>query len=163
MGQSGQGHSTAGVVLVAVGEDRFSEHRGLGVSAIQFKVCPQDSDGILILENSFHAPGGPARHLHYEQDEWFYPVDGQFVVEVGDERFTVGPGDSLVAPRRVPHAWAFVGPAHGKILIAFNPAGKMEAFFREVTKTNQMPRQDAELWRSHGMELVGPPLALSQE
>jgi hypothetical protein len=40
----------------------------------------------------------------------------------------------------------------------FTPAGKMEAFFREVTKANAMPPQDAELWRAHGMELLGPPL-----
>jgi mannose-6-phosphate isomerase-like protein (cupin superfamily) len=163
MGRSEQDHGAAGVVRVAAGEDRFGEHRGLGVSAIQFKVCPQDSDGILVLENFFHAKGGPARHLHYEQDEWFYPVAGEFVIEVGQERFVLGPGDSLLAPRRVPHVWAFVGSAHGRIVIAFNPAGKMEAFFREVTQTNAMPRQDAELWRAHGMELVGPPLALPQE
>lgn len=41
------------------------------------------------------------------------------------------------------------------------PAGKMEAFFREVTKANAMPPQDPELWRAHGMELLGPPLAVS--
>jgi len=40
------------------------------------------------------------------------------------------------------------------------PAGKMEAFFREVTKANAMPPQDPELWRAHGMELVGPPLSI---
>jgi hypothetical protein len=43
-------------------------------------------------------------------------------------------------------------------LIAFMPAGKMESFFREVTQANAMPPQDPELWRAHGMELVGPPL-----
>jgi hypothetical protein len=43
-------------------------------------------------------------------------------------------------------------------LIVFTPAGKMEAFFREVTKANAMPPQDPALWRAHGMELVGPPL-----
>lgn len=25
-----------------------------------------------ILESTFLAKGGPARHLHYDQDEWFY-------------------------------------------------------------------------------------------
>ena len=49
---------------VAAGEDRFGEHRGLGISTIDFKVISQDEDGLLILENTFHAKGGPARHLH---------------------------------------------------------------------------------------------------
>ena len=44
--------------------------------------------------------------------------------------------------------------------IAFLPAGKMEAFFREVTKANAMPPQDPELWHAHGMELHGPPLLI---
>jgi hypothetical protein len=36
----------------------------------------------------------------------------------------------------------------------------MEAFFREVTKANAMPPQDPKLWQAHGMELLGPPLAV---
>jgi quercetin 2,3-dioxygenase len=71
------------------------------------------------------------------------------------------PGDSLLAPRCVPHVWASVGETRGRILITFMPAGKMEAFFRAVTKANAMPPQDPELWRAHGMELVGPPLAVA--
>ena len=150
--------STPSTRRVAAGEDQFGEHRGLGVSAIAFKLTPQDESGLFILENTFHQKGGPARHLHYEQDEWFYAVEGEFIVEVGDERFTLSSGDSLLAPRRIPHVWAFVGETRGRMLIAFMPAGKMEAFFREVTQANAMPPQDPALWRAHAMELVGPPL-----
>jgi quercetin dioxygenase-like cupin family protein len=146
--------------FVAAGEDRFGELRGLGVSTIAFKVVPEDSNGLFILENTFHAKGGPARHLHYEQDEWFYVLEGEFLIEVGQERTRLRPGDSLLAPRRVPHVWAYVGEARGRILITFLPAGKMEAFFREVTRANAMPPLDPELWRAHGMELTGPPLAV---
>lgn len=145
---------------VAAGQDRFGEHRGLGISAIDFKVSTQDSSGLFILENTFREKGGPARHLHYDQEEWFYPVEGEFIFEVGQERFRLKPGDSLLAPRKVPHVWAYVGDTRGRILIAFSPAGKMEAFFRLVTKANAMPPQDPELWRAHGMELLGPPLSL---
>ena len=146
-------------VWVAAGQDRFGEHRGLGVSAIQFKFVAPDGS-LLIIENTFHARGGPARHLHHAQDEWFYAAEGTFVVEVGAERYTLQPGDSLLAPRGLPHVWAFVGEPPGRMLIAFSPAGQMEAFFREVTQANAMPPQDPALWRAHGMELVGPPLAL---
>jgi mannose-6-phosphate isomerase-like protein (cupin superfamily) len=148
------------VQRVPAGEDRYGEIRGLGISSINFKVCPADGDGLLIIENTFHAKGGPARHLHYDQEEWFYAVEGEFIVEVGVERFSMGPGDSLLAPRQVPHVWAHVGNGRGRMLIAFTPAGKMEAFFREVTRANAMPAQNPELWRAHGMELVGPSLAL---
>jgi len=146
------------VVRVAAGQDRFGEHRGLGISSISFKVTPLDSEGTLIIENTFRAKGGPARHLHYDQDEWFYALEGDFLFEVGQERFSLKPGDALLGPRNVPHVWAYMGGGTGRILIAFMPAGRMEAFFREVTKDNAMPPQDPELWRAHGMELLGPPL-----
>lgn len=150
--------STPRIKPVKSGEDCFGEYRGLGVSVINFKVVSPDSNGLLVLENVFHAKGGPARHLHYLQDEWFYAVEGRFIVDIGPDRFTLEPGDSIVAPRKIPHVWAHVGDGRGRMLIAFSPAGQMEAFFREVTKANTMPPQDPALWQAHGMELLGPPL-----
>jgi quercetin dioxygenase-like cupin family protein len=147
---------------VQSGHDRFGERRSLGISTIEFKLSSQDAAGLFILENIFHAKGGPAKHLHYDQDEWFYCVEGEFGFEVGDDRFTLQPGDSLIAPRKVPHVWAYVGDGVGRILVTFSPAGKMEAFFREVTKANAMPPQYPDFWRNHGMELLGPPMTISQ-
>ena len=145
---------------VAAGTDQFGEQRSLGISTIAFKVLSPDPNGVLILENTFHKPGGPARHLHYDQDEWFYAVEGEFMIEIGEERLRLQPGDSVLAPRNVPHVWAYVGAATGRMLITFLPAGHMEAFFREVTKDQAMPAQDPALWRRHGMELLGPPLRI---
>ena len=142
---------------VVAGADLFGEQRGLGISTIAFKVI---MPSLLILENTFTAKGGPARHLHYSQDEWFYILEGEFQFQVGTQRFLLHPGDSLLVPRQVPHVWAFVGEALGRILVTFQPAGKMEAFFREVTKANAMPPQDPEVWRAHDMELLEPPLSI---
>jgi mannose-6-phosphate isomerase-like protein (cupin superfamily) len=143
---------------VASGADRFGEQRGLGISTIAFKVTPQDTDDLFIIENTLHAKGGPPRHLHHHQDEWFYVLEGEFLIEVGDERLRLLPGDSVLAPRKVPHVWASVGERGGRILILFRPAGLMEAFFRTTTLANAMPSQDPALWRAHGMDVLGPPL-----
>lgn len=138
---------------VTAGADLEGERRGLGISTVAFKVnLPNQNDPFIL------AKGGPARHLHYDQDEWFYILEGEFIFEVGTELFRLQPGDSLLAPRQVPHVWAFIGEGRGRVLVEFFPAGKMEVFFREVTKANAMPPQDPELWRAHGMELLGPPL-----
>jgi quercetin dioxygenase-like cupin family protein len=145
---------------LAAGKDFFGERRGLGVSYIDFKFVPNENNDLFIIENVFHAKGGPARHLHYEQDEWFYALEGQFIVEIGEDRQLLNPGDSVLGPRRIPHVWAYVGEGRGRLLIVFTPAGRMEAFFREVTKADAMPPQDPALWRAHGMELQGPPLAV---
>jgi quercetin dioxygenase-like cupin family protein len=147
--------------LLTAGSDHFGERRSLGVSTLTFKLMPNDETGVFVIENAFHTPGGPARHLHLHQDEWFYVLEGTFAFEVGDDKHSLTTGDSLFAPRQVPHVWAFVGDKIGRILIAFLPAGQMEAFFREVTKASAMPPNDPLLWRAHGMELLGPPLAVA--
>jgi quercetin dioxygenase-like cupin family protein len=156
--RTGDGEAARSAVRVEAGRDRFGERRGLGVSTLEFKVTASESSTLFVVENVFHAKGGPARHLHREQDEWFLALEGEFVLEIGEERMRLGPGDSVLAPRMVPHVWAHIGGGPGRILIAFSPPGRMEAFFREVTKENAMPPQDPELWRAHGMELLGPPL-----
>ena len=146
-------------LLVAASQDRFGEQRCQGIFTFAFKVTTPNPSDVFILENTIKAKGGPARHLHYEQEEWFYILEGEFQFEVGAERFLLHPGESLLAPRQVPHGWAFVGEARGRILIAFLPSGKMEAFLREVTKANwQVHIKDPVLWRAHGLELLGPPL-----
>lgn len=155
------GAQTGLVPLVPAGADRYGEFRGLGVSSIAFKVVPADADGLLILENTFHARGGPARHRHLAQDEWFFAVEGEFIIEIGSARHTLRAGDSILGPRGIPHVWACVGDGRGRIVIAFSPAGQMESFFREVTQANAMPPQDPKLWLAHGMELLGPPLVVA--
>jgi mannose-6-phosphate isomerase-like protein (cupin superfamily) len=147
--------------LVRLDEDRFGEARGMGISSLQFKVASDDSHGgLLVVEQTMLAKGGPPRHLHHEQEEWFRAVAGEFVVEIDGQTFMLAAGDSVLAPRKLPHTWAYVGDGIGRLLVAFSPAGMMEAFFREVTKADAMPSQDPELWRAHGMEVVGPPIRI---
>ena len=147
--------------FVPRGQDRFGEKRGLGITSLCYKVASEDTNGqLFLIEQTMLAKGGPPRHLHLEQEECFHCVEGEFIVEVGEERFTLTSGDSLLAPRRVPHTWAYVGDQVGRILIAFSPAGRMEEFFRETTKANAMPPEDPGLWSAHGMQLIGPPLPL---
>lgn len=158
--KSESGAGDGGVRWLPAGADLEGEYRGLGVSHIDFKLAPPDNQSVFIIENIFHAKGGPARHLHHEQDEWFMVLEGDFLIEVDGESRRLGPGDSLFAPRQVPHVWAHVGDGRGRILIAFTPAGQMEAFFRIVTGANAMPPQDPTLWTDHGMQLLGPPLSV---
>jgi len=65
-------------VLVPAGQDRFGESNGLGISTIDIKVSPRDTaGGVLIIENTNRAKGGPAKHLHLDQDEHFYVLEGE--------------------------------------------------------------------------------------
>lgn len=146
---------------VARGKDRFGEHHDIGIGIISFKVATQDSGGeLLIVELAHHTKGGPGRHFHYAQDEWFYILEGEYAFEVEEKRFQFGPGDSLFVPRKIPHVWAYCGRQPGRILITFTPAGLMEGFFRETAEVNAMPPLDPAFFRKYDMELIGPPLKL---
>ena len=80
--------STGKAALVPGGEDRQGEHHSIGISTTDFKVLTQDSSGALfIFEHTNHKKGGPPRHLHHNEDEWFYVLEGAYIVEVGSERF----------------------------------------------------------------------------
>jgi len=159
----GQSSLTASSQLhpVLTGKDRLEEVHNFGITTIAFKVLTDDTHGeLFVIEHANRAKGGPPRHVHPHQDEWFYVMQGEFVAEIGTERHTLHPGDSILAPRNTPHVWAFTGDGPGKLLISFTPAGKMEPFFRRVSKTNAMVTQDAAIFREFDMELVGPPLSV---
>lgn len=158
MSEASQG-SARSVQVIRSNENVAGDYHGMGISKIDFKLLRSDDDAF-IIENTFHAPGGPARHLHFEQDEWFYALEGRFVIEIGSEKIELNTGDSILAPRNVPHVWAFVGEGTGRMLITFLPAGDMPAFFQKVSEANAMPPQDPAVWLAHGMELIGPPLQI---
>jgi quercetin dioxygenase-like cupin family protein len=52
-------------------------------------------------------------------------MEGEVLFQVGSERERLGPGESVLAPRRIPHAFCGVGEKPARMLIAFTPAGKM--------------------------------------
>jgi mannose-6-phosphate isomerase-like protein (cupin superfamily) len=151
---------------VPAGGDRFRRQREIQFtrSVTDIKVSTLDTDGGLsVAEITYVHKGGPPRHLHHEQDEWFYVVEGEYVIEVGEERYELGPGDSVLAPRKVAHAWAHVGEGTGRLIAALQPAGEIEAFFDELATLGSNPEREVlrRAFSSHGMELIGPPLSIA--
>lgn len=158
----GNGARTQQPLYVPNGKNRFKEELMIwGVIPLQIKVSGDDTDGALfVFEHADMGKGGPPRHFHYEQDEWFYARKGEFAFEVGDERFTLRPGDSLFAPRMIPHVWTYVGDNPGTLLLAVQPAGSLEAFFLESCEMTRLPTPEEadRMFAAHGMKVVGPPL-----
>jgi mannose-6-phosphate isomerase-like protein (cupin superfamily) len=153
------------LAYVPAGESRFGRQHEIRLvrTLIDIKVSALDTDGALsVAEITSLHKGGPARHLHHEQDEWFYIVEGEHVIEVGEERYEVGPGDSLLAPRKVAHAWANVGEGTGRMIAALQPAGEIEEFFEDLAKLGRTPERGGlqRVFDSHGLELVGAPLSI---
>lgn len=147
-------------IKVGEDEDRFGKSRAIGHNLTTFKVGTTDSEGALfVMEQHSQKPGGPPLHLHREQDEFWYVISGEYVFQIGSERFHARAGDCLFGPRMVPHAYAFVGASTGRILVSFTPAMKIQEYF-ERPRTPGSYVADQDLYRAYGMELVGPPLPL---
>lgn len=149
-------------VFVPAGKDRRGEVLKVwGIVPLEIKVSTADSGGAMFaFEHADMGKGGPPRHVHHEQDEWFYATKGEFALEVGDEKFTLKPGDSLFAPRKIPHVWACVSDTPGTLLLSLNPAGTFETFIRDASKFSTLPSAEdtAKAFAAHGMKVVGPPL-----
>src|SRR5262245_38712639 len=163
---------------VAAGEDRFGEHiklGGPGGEPSDCKVSGKDTDGAMCVFEFTGASGGPP-HLHHDQDEWIYVVDGEFEFQVGNQRFRLSAGESVFMPRKVAHMWGCVSRQPGKIINVYQPAGKMEEFFRELGKppkdlitaeqviektyTEEQVKSLRRLFEAHGMDLLGPGLGV---
>jgi len=153
-------------VLVSAGADREGKVHAVGVSSTTYKVLTAETSGAMfVMEQANSKKGGPTRHRHFSQDELFYVMEGEYIVEVGSERFHLKAGDCVLGPRGIPHAWAFVGDSTGRMLLSYSPAGKMEELFNHleqlgVKKGTYASTQDAETMRAYGIELVGPALKI---
>ena len=126
------------------------------------KVSTKDTEGdMYIFESTRVKEGGPILHTHFNQDEWWYILQGEFLIKVGDKTYNAKPGDVVFGPRMVPHAMAKVGQGEGKLIIGFQPAGKMEEYFKKISEglaANMTEEERNKLRKEHGFEKVGPPL-----
>ncbi len=148
----------------------------LGGEPMDCKVSAQDTGGAMSVFE-FTGRGGGPRHLHHDQDEWIYVINGEFEFEVGEKRFRLRAGESVFIPRKVAHVWACVSDTEGKIINAYQPAGRMEEFFRAIPKLKSLPSQADvinntyteeqikavhQLFDAHGMDVLGPPLIVER-
>ena len=80
------------------------------------------------------APGlGVPRHTHTREDEAPLVLSGELEAMVGDETFTLRAGETLIAPRNIPHQLRNSGNVANHYLIMFSPAG-----FEELLKATSV-------------------------
>lgn len=148
---------------VDAGKDRFDK----AISPFEgdtfyTKVSTKDTDGDLYIYESIRLKkGGPALHFHYSQDEIWYVLEGEFLIKVGDQLYHAKVGDTVFGPRGIPHSFAKTNEGNAKLLMTFQPAGKMEEFFIAMSegKLSKMTlTEQDDFKKQHGFERVGKPL-----
>ena len=113
--------------------------------------------------------GATPLHVHHNEDETFYILEGEVTALVGGERFDLVAGDFLFAPRDIPHAYV-VRSERARMLVTNSPAGIEQLFVSLGTPvTGTEPPTDvvmppmpemARLFAAHGAEILGPPPTL---
>jgi quercetin dioxygenase-like cupin family protein len=149
---------------VKAGEARFGKHyrmKGVTLNLLDIKISGKDTvNELSVFEQTGLTPkGGPPLHVHTDQDEWFYVIEGNYRFQVGDDQYAMQAGDTIFLPKKVPHAFIQLSD-HGKMIVSYLPAGKMEAFFAITDQWETPPtaKEMTEVFAEHGMQVVGPPL-----
>ena len=86
-------------------------HNPVGGEVI-FKVRGEQADGKLTAFETVVAPReGPPLHVHGDEDETLYVLEGEVRFKLGDELYVGGPGAFAFVPRGTSHTFQNVGDA----------------------------------------------------
>jgi mannose-6-phosphate isomerase-like protein (cupin superfamily) len=148
---------------VAAGDSRGEATLYVVGDELQVKISSRDTNGAFaVIEDRCPPQGGPPLHVHFEQDEWWYILEGDFLFQVDGKQFHAGPGDTVFAPRGTKHSFKNVGTSLGHTVVTVVPGG-LDEFFEEVSAT--IPKDAppdlaviAQLFLKHGMKMLGPPI-----
>src|SRR5436190_24006390 len=132
------------------------------------KISGKDTAGEYgLIELVVPAGVGSPWHVHPEEDEWFYVLDGELTVWVADTRLSLTAGSFAFGPKGVPHTF-YAEAAGAHALVGFQPM-QFEGFLREVgepapervvpppLEVHPDPAQLAPIAERNGMEILGPP------
>ncbi|MDW7656626.1 MAG: cupin domain-containing protein [Bacillota bacterium] len=155
---------TAKGYKIKAGDARFGEHfkmKGVTLNLLDLKISSSDTEtDLAVFEQTGLTPdGGPPLHIHPFQDEWFYVIEGEYLFQVGDEKYQMKSGDTIFLPRKVQHAFLQLSEK-GKMIVSYLPAGKMETFFKVTSEWNSPPTKEeiTKVFADHDMIVVGAPL-----
>jgi mannose-6-phosphate isomerase-like protein (cupin superfamily) len=131
---------------------------------VTIKISSRDTGGeFAVFEGQTRPLEGPPLHLHRNQDEWWFILEGEYRFEVNGQELYAGAGSAVFAPRGVPHTFQNVGTRPGRLMTTVVPGG-LDLFFEEVNAaapdgTIPDPATMLPIFEKYGLELLGPPLA----
>jgi quercetin dioxygenase-like cupin family protein len=131
----------------------------------------QGEDGISVMETLAPHGDSPPLHVHQTEDETFHVLEGELRLRAGDTEVRIGAGETLLAPKGVPHTYR-VDSREGARWLVITTGGDFERFVRALSRPAERPELPAHQGpptpeqadalaaaaRKHGIELVGPPL-----
>jgi quercetin dioxygenase-like cupin family protein len=110
---------------------------------------------------------GSPLHVHHNEDEWFYLLEGELTFWVGGAVSVAPAGTFVFGPKDVPHTFT-VSSEEARFLLVVEPAG-FEGFVRTLGEPARQPvippppteppdvEAMATLAAEYGLEILGPP------
>ena len=153
----------------ALGEGEGEARWWLGVSLATIKATGKETGGRYTLVEVLEPEGEEAPlHVHHNEDEGFWVLEGELTFQVGEEKIKASPGSFLFGPRDVPHRYTVEsGPA--RLLFILSPSGFEEFIYATSEPAKELtlppppegPPDEAEmeqlgaLARRYGAEILG--------
>lgn len=103
------------------------------------RVGTEQSSGSVAIIEQLILPGDSPWHVHHTQDEGFYVIDGSLTVIVGEQRWTLGPGDYAFGPRNIPHGFRVEGETPTRLLLVCTPAAGFDRFIYQASQPATAP------------------------
>lgn len=112
--------------------------------------------------------------MHHTHDEVFHIIEGEVTWRVGDDDIVCRPGDTLLAPKDIPHGYRVVS-ATGARWLSIIHGPDFEGFVRALSRpaqpsdvpepmgapSGEAMQTVAAAARSNGIEVLGPPPGMS--
>lgn len=123
----------------------------------------------IALEALMPPDGGPPPHIHHDQIETFFILEGEMEITVGGQVYEAKAGDFVHVSKNTPHSFKNRSRTTTKMVFTFVPAGDIEEFFRESFKettdrhapleplTDDFIQRMLESANRHDIEILPPP------
>ena len=96
-------------------------------------VTPQQTENnFALLDLTLPRGAEPPRHVHTQEDETFYLLQGEITFHIGADTVNAQAGDVVVAPRKVPHNFTLTTP-EARFLVLLTP-GNFIGHFMEYSQ-----------------------------
>ena len=144
--------------------EQYEELAFFGALTIMKATSESTNGALMVIEQSGPRGLGSPLHVHHNEDEWFYVVEGELTVWRDGQTIVAGPGDFVWGPRDVPHTFIVSSDA-ARFLLGTQPA-VFEGFVRalaEPVEALDAPAGPPDMEKvmatasEYGLEILGPP------
>lgn len=145
-----------------------------GLMRIHAAVGGNSGRDMSVIEHAVPYGSSPPLHVHHNEDEIFYLLEGEVRFVVDGAEIRARQGDTVVAPKAKPHSFVVTSRAGARWLV-MTSRGDFEGLVRSVGRPAEgnglppavplTPDEVAALdaaCRANGIELLGPPLPVDR-